>query len=261
MSLESFVTVDIGNSRVHLGRFENFRAAEATSPVSTFSYPTSSIDINGLRDWLNDEELPWFAVSVHRPALASLEAFSKIEPRVTSFQAFGYQQLPIDVTLPAPEKVGADRLAAAVAANYLRDKNRPAIVVDAGTAITVDAISTEGKFVGGAILPGMRTSAKALASQTDALPQIEIHVEDCPQAIGTNTTEAMQSGLFWGSVGAVQETIRRVSAQLGSDSSPQIFFSGGDVHYFAPWMDLEIQTVDHLVLRGVALAAQQHKPS
>lgn len=260
MSLESFVTVDVGNSRVHFGRFENFRVEEATPPVSTFSYPTSSTDIKGLRAWLSDTPLPWFAVSVHRPALASLEAFSKIEHRVTSFQAFGYQQLPIEVGLAEPAKVGADRLAAAVAANSLRDKDRPAVVVDAGTAITVDAVSAAGKFVGGAILPGMRTSAKALATQTDALPQIEINVRDCPQAIGTNTIEAMQSGLFWGSVGAVQETIRRVSEQLGTENPPQIFFSGGDVNFLAPWINLEIQTVDHLVLRGVALAAQQTKP-
>lgn len=259
MSLESFVTIDIGNSRVHFGRFEGFSADEASPPVSTFSYPTSSTDIKGLRAWLSEEKLPWFAVSVHRPALASLEAFSKIEHRVASFQAFGYQQLPIEIALPEPGKVGADRLAAAVAANSLRATDRPAIVVDAGTAITVDAVAVDGKFVGGAILPGMRTSAKALAAQTDALPQIEVDLQNCPQAIGTNTTEAMQSGLFWGSVGAVRETIHRVSEQLGSDNPPQIFISGGDVNYLAPWMNLEIQTVDHLVLRGVGLAAQQAK--
>lgn len=256
MSVESLIAVDIGNTRVHFARFENFRADEVTQPVATFSYSTYSSDIHGLRNWLTDATLPWYTVSVHRSALASLEAFSKIEPRVRSFVALSHQKLPIEVAIPAPEKVGLDRLAAAVAANHMRQKDRPAIVVDAGTAITIDVVSAEGAFVGGAILPGMRTSAKALAAQTDALPQITVDLENKPLAIGTNTTEAMQSGLFWGSVGAVRETIRRVSDQLNSDKPPQIFFSGGDVNYLAPWMDLDIETVDHLVMRGVALAAQ-----
>lgn len=256
MPVDSLIAVDIGNTRVHFARFENFNAQEVTAPVSTYSYSTYSSDIQGLRDWLTETKLPWYAVSVHRSALASLEAFSKIEPRVHSFLAFDCSRLPIEIGLEAPEKIGLDRLAAAVAVNHLRESDRAAIVVDAGTAITVDAVSSEGKFVGGAILPGMRTSAKALASQTDALPHITVDLENKPVAIGTNTTEAMQSGLFWGSVGAVRETIRRVSEQLDSKKPPQIFFSGGDVNYLAPWIDLEIETVDHLVLRGVALAGQ-----
>ncbi|MEW4455336.1 type III pantothenate kinase [Bremerella sp. JC817] len=256
MPVESFITVDVGNTRVHFARFENFKADEATAPVSTFSYSAYSSDIQGLRDWLVERPLPWFVVSVHRSALASLEAFSKIEPRVSGFTSFKHPQLPISITLESPEKIGLDRLAAAIAANHLREKDRPAIVVDAGTAITVDAVSAEGAFVGGAILPGMRTSARALAEQTDALPQITFDLEVQPTAIGKNTLEAMHSGLFWGSVGAVREAIRRVSAELGTDKSPQIFFSGGDVKYLAPWMDMPIETVDHLVHRGVALAAQ-----
>ncbi|PQO44833.1 type III pantothenate kinase [Blastopirellula marina] len=258
MRPESFVAVDIGNSRVHLARFENFRAEEVTAPISTYSYTTSSIDIPGLREWIGKSELPWFAVSVHRPALASLEVFSKSESGIKSFTTLDHSRLPIEVTLAEPAKVGADRLAAAVAANQMRANGRPAIVVDAGTAITIDVLSADGKFIGGAILPGMRTSAKALAAQTDALPQIEVDLANQPPAVGTNTIEAMQSGLFWGSVGAVRETIRRITDQLSSDQPPQVFFSGGDVNYLAPWIDLEIETIDHLVLRGVGLAAQHH---
>ncbi|MBI1249586.1 type III pantothenate kinase [bacterium] len=253
----SFITVDVGNTRVHLARFENFDPAEVTAPVTTFSYSSSSSDISGLREWLIEEPLAWYVVSVHRSALASLEAFSKTEPRVQSFNALSDTQLPIEVTLDAPEKIGLDRLAAAVAANRLRTSGRPAIVVDAGTAITVDAISDEGEFVGGTILPGMKMSANALAENTDALPRIMFDLEVEPKAIGTNTYEAMHSGLFWGSVGAVKEAIRRVADQLDSDQPPQVFFSGGDVNYLAPWMEMEIETVNHLVHRGVALAADQ----
>lgn len=253
----SFIAVDIGNTKVHFGRFEGFRAAEVTPPISTFAYSTASSDLKGLRNWLGEAALPWYVVSVHRPGLASLEALAKIEPRVASFTAFTHATLPIETALAQPERVGTDRLAAAVAANHLRKADQPAVVVDAGTAITVDAVSAEGKFLGGAILPGMRLVAAALASRTDALPLVTVDPQNAPKSIGTNTEEAMQSGLFWGSVGAVAETIRRVSQQLGTVNPPQVFFSGGDVHYLAPWIDLPIETVDHLVLKGIALAAQQ----
>ena len=129
-------------------------------------------------------------------------------------------------------------------------------MVDAGTAITVDAVSSDGTFLGGAILPGLRVVAKALALRTDALPEVEVDLSARPAAIGRSTVEALHSGLFWGTVGAVKETIGRISAEIAGDHPPHIYVSGGDVQYLAPWLNLPVEPVEHLVLRGVALAAQ-----
>ena len=90
-----------------------------------------------------------------------------------------------------------DRLAAAVAANRLH-QNCPAVVVDAGTAITVDSVAVDGVFQGGIIMPGMRMMLRSLATGTDLLPLIEAGFSDAiPDVIGRSTEDAIRSGVFW----------------------------------------------------------------
>ena len=110
--------------------------------------------------------------------------------------------------------VGIDRLLAAVAANRLRNPKRPAVIVDLGTAITVDLVDAEGVFRGGAILPGIAISARAMHDYTDLLPHIPMaELEEPPPALGRATVPAMRSGLYWGAVGAVRELIERLAEQ------------------------------------------------
>ena len=157
-----------------------------------------------------------------------------------------------------------DRLAAAVAANALRDPQKPAIVIDAGTAMTVNAISKSGVFLGGAILPGVATSLIALAKATQQLPQVEFHFrspDESPEPIGKETHDAIRSGVYWGLVGAAQELARRMSSV--TNETAQVFVTGG----FGPWLATELTAmapqhgfadckyVPHLVLSGVAIAA------
>ena len=114
--------------------------------------------------------------------------------------------MPIKVAVERPDWVGIDRLAGAVAANRLRDPKKAAIVVGVGTAITVDLLSADGVFRGGAILPGIAMSARALDEFTDLLPRSpadELAIQ--PPALGTSTMAAIQSGLYWGAVGAIRE--------------------------------------------------------
>ncbi len=95
--------------------------------------------------------------------------------------------------------VGIDRLVDAVAVNRLRDAGRPAVVVDVGSAITVDLVSRDGAFLGGAILPGIAMSARAIHEFTDLLPLVEMsELIAPPPVLGTATAPAMESGLFWG---------------------------------------------------------------
>ena len=81
--------------------------------------------------------------------------------------------LPLEVRLERPDMVGIDRLVDAVAVNRLRDAGRPAVIVDVGTAITVDLVSADGAFLGGAILPGIQMSARAMHEFTDLLPLVD----------------------------------------------------------------------------------------
>jgi type III pantothenate kinase len=142
-----------------------------------------------------------------------------------------------------------------VAVNQLRDPNRAAIAVDLGTAITVDLISAEGDFQGGAILPGISMSARALHEFTDLLPLIDMaSLAEAPPAVGRSTIDAMQSGLFWGAIGGIRELIDRMTPS--HSQPPQIFLTGGAAPSVAGLLAAEAHYVPHLVLSGIALAAQ-----
>jgi len=126
---------------------------------------------------------------------------------------------PLSICVDSPEQVGIDRLLNAVAVNHVRPDGVPAIVVDSGTATTVDYISGAGEFLGGAILPGFDLSARALHGYTALLPLVdksslpETPVDD----IGRNTEAAIRSGLYWGQIGAVRELLARYQARAQAD--------------------------------------------
>lgn len=150
----------------------------------------------------------------------------------------GPETLPIEIRLPEPSKVGIDRLLNAVAANVLRPENVPSIIVDSGTATTVDAIDAAGAFRGGVILPGFEMSARALHRYTARLPLVEIDEIDTdgPVPLGGDTRSALHSGLYWGQFGAVRELVARISndESIAGDSQPAVYLTGGGASLLAP---------------------------
>jgi type III pantothenate kinase len=123
-------------------------------------------------------------------------------------------KLGIQVKMDIPvSTVGADRLANAVGGHIAYKK--PLIVVDFGTATTFDVADGEGNYIGGAISPGINLSVEILHSATAMLPRIA--VERPNRVIGKSTTEAMQSGIYWGYVGLVEGMIARITKEFGSD--------------------------------------------
>lgn len=173
-----------------------------------------------------------------------------------SFRVVENEQFPLEHRVPQLSRVGSDRLAAAVAVNRLRSAGHAAIFVDAGTALTVNVLSPEGEFLGGAILPGLGTSLRALARHTDQLPLVDLNLansDQAPLAIGDHTEAAIRSGVYWGLVGAARELIARMSEQICVE--PQILVTGG----FGIWLTRELGTMaryePHLVLSGLAITA------
>ena len=147
------------------------------------------------------------------------------------------------ITLDRPEQIGADRLVNAVA--VLRDYSAPAIVVDFGTATTIDVIGPDGAYCGGAIAPGVNLSLKALQDAAALLPDITF--EKPEQPLGTDTVSAMKSGLYWGYVGLVEKLVEKMSG----GTKPFVIATGGLSNVFAD--DIEcIDTIDKdLTLRGL----------
>lgn len=160
---------------------------------------------------------------------------------------------PLTIRVDEPRRVGIDRLLNVVAVNELRSIDRPAIVVDSGTATTVDVIAADGAFEGGAILPGLALSAKALHEYTALLPFVSVAElgEATPEPLGRNTREAIRSGLFWGQLGAVKELIDR---QAGADV--EIFVTGGGGALLAEHLP-KARFESHLPLQGLVLIAER----
>lgn len=254
MSDAPLIAVDIGNSSTKIGwRFEltdlhALPAAGVTRSIVTGQHPPDE-----LRDALPRERCRWHIASVHREGTSTLQAWLAAHRADDEVHLLTCRDLPIDVRLEFPDRVGLDRLAAAVAANVLRDARTPAIVVDAGSAITVDLVAADGAFEGGVILPGFRMSAEALSS-ADLLPVAKFSPDEIPVIIGKSTEGAIRSGLFWGAVGAVREIIERMSASL--DRQPEIFVTGGDLRRLAVHLGDEASFVPNMVLSGIAVAAR-----
>lgn len=144
-----------------------------------------------------------------------------------------------------PKELGSDRIASAVAA--LKKYGGPVIAIDFGTATSFNCVNEKGEFLGGAIMPGVRSSLTALVSQTSRLPNIELQVPE--RVIGRNTVENMQAGLLYGYVGAVERIISRMVQEMGG--SPTVVATGGMSRMIAKECDA-IQVLDsRLTLEGL----------
>lgn len=153
--------------------------------------------------------------------------------------------LGVDVLIPNPEEVGADRLVNAVGASETYDG--ALIIVDFGTATTFDVVDENGAYRGGAIAPGINLSLEALHTAAAKLPRVA--VARPPKVIGTGTVSAMQSGIFWGYVGLIDGLVERISQEFGAKMS--VIATGG----LAPLFMDATDAIDHLdrdlTLRGL----------
>jgi type III pantothenate kinase len=154
-----------------------------------------------------------------------------------------------------PTQVGQDRLVGAYAALKLYGK--PLIVVDLGTAITFDVVSSKGEYLGGAIVPGVRLSAESLFLKTALLPQIDIQAPKSP--IGRTTQESILSGLFYGYGVLCQGMVDLLIRHVGVGSKPtqtKVVMTGGHTQLMKKFVSPKIRIIDEdLVFKGMALIA------
>ncbi len=172
---------------------------------------------------------------------------------VTPVQVDARSQLPITLDVAEPLTVGADRIVNTLAACTLFE--RDTIVVDFGTATTFDCITKDGRFIGGVIMPGIRTASDELVRRTAKLPATELTPPE--RVIGRRTEDCIRSGVIWGTVDAVDGLIRRIRAEWPMRGEPPyVVATGGLAPLVAPLTE-EIETVQpDLTLVGLRLAAQ-----
>ncbi len=257
MNARRLIAVDIGNSATKVGWFDGNAESDGSlpRPVATSKFKTGEEPPADFSDMLPVEASEWQIASVHREGARILASWIANHRSQDAVRMLGWRDLPIEPRVGFPEQVGLDRLLAGVAVNVLRTADRPAIVIGAGSAITVNLIGIDGAFEGGAILPGFKMSAEALFG-ADLLPLALLSPNETPPPlVGKNTEDAIRSGLFWGAVGAVREVVTRISTPL--PSTPQIFVTGGDLRQFTQYLGSEARYVSDLVLSGIAVSASR----
>ncbi|MFW5653584.1 MAG: type III pantothenate kinase [Planctomycetota bacterium] len=173
---------------------------------------------------------------------------------------FGARMLWVERDLPIPigrrldpeSIVGQDRLLNAAAA--WDGIKQACVVIDAGTAITVDFVDGEGTFHGGAILPGARLQLQSMFENTELLPEVTFEPPDEGTAFGANTVQAMRHGVFYGIRGAVRHLIERYAEFY--EAYPHVVATGGDAHMLFDGDELIEHVVDDLTLQGIAVTAR-----
>ena len=151
-----------------------------------------------------------------------------------------------------PAQLGCDRFAAALGAQRLFPQ-QALIVATCGTATTIDAVSADGVFTGGMILPGLGLMATSLARSTAQLPHITDHVQ-VSTLFADNTDDAIVSGCINAQVGAIERAVALHQQQSG-DKRIRCIVAGGSAALIAPYLSIAHETVDNLVLIGLQTAA------
>jgi type III pantothenate kinase len=241
---------DLGNSRLKWGWLD-----DAGRLVETIALP-----VNKPRAWTR----AWNGLSQRVPAPASW-AVASVNPRVArQLEQFLQSQgativcwyrsaadVPVRHSLHEPATAGADRAMAVTGACRLMPRGLPGIVVSCGTAITVERINAQGVWQGGAIAVGLTLAARALHRFTAQLPLVE--PRESPPAWGSSTRPALESGVYWGTVGIVRELLARHASDVVGD--PWIVWTGGDAPILARAISGAAARIEpDLVLIGLAHA-------
>lgn len=162
--------------------------------------------------------------------------------------------LGVGIDYPAPRSIGADRLANAAAVSQLYGD--PAIVVDFGTAVTFEVVSTTGAYVGGVIAPGLEAMTNFLYQRTALLPKLTLR--EPRRAIGKTTRDAMMSGAVFGYRGLVREILIRLTAENFPRRKPRLIATGGYAQLIARKLP-EIEAVHaNLTLEGLRIIANRN---
>lgn len=261
----TLLMADVGNSRIKLARLaEPWVARGPDLPALSHRQDLESQAFRpeNLERWLlaaAPGPVVILVASVHDAAAARLEAavaeISATRHRSIRQRRVGHTDLPLDVRLPEPQRVGIDRLAGAAACRLVVPAGKACVLVDCGTAATVDLISADGGFLGGAIVPGPTLMARALAAGTSRLATAAAaEGARLPTMPGRSTAEAIALGIGLGIQGAIARLEAEARAALGPGTITVL--TGGGRAAVRDALPDAIEVPD-LVLAGIALAADR----
>jgi len=161
----------------------------------------------------------------------------------------------LNIKTDSPSEVGADRIVIAVAA--LAEYKPPLILMDMGTATTIEVVDKDSAYLGGCIIPGVRISLEALTSRAAQLPGIRL---DKPKrVIGRNTVDCMRSGIMYGTASMVDGMLDRLEEELGYSAT--VLATGGMAQFIVPLCKREIHLEKDLLLKGLNIIYKKNMES
>lgn len=255
------IAVDIGNSNIVIGGIQNdgilFEARLRTD--STKTSDEYAIDLKMIID-------------IHHLQLSQIEGsiIASVVPQVlnsiktalwkltgkTSLVVGPGVKTGLNIKLENPAQTGADLVVGCVAA--MRSFKPPLIVIDMGTATTIEVIDESGAFIGGCICPGVKISLDALTQRAALLPGIQL--DQPKRTIGRNTVECMRSGIMYGTASMIDGMIQRMEEELGSKTT--VIATGGIAQFVVPLCRSHIHYDKNLILKGLAYIYRENtRPS
>ncbi|MFA5291669.1 MAG: type III pantothenate kinase [Phycisphaerae bacterium] len=259
----NLIAIDIGNTNITAGLFLD--GIEAGIEKTSGNKPEELAEV--LTGYWN--RIPFSKASKDKTKRDGVIVVASVKPQWTEIVKKTVQEklgekileigigkdvpLPMELDVDEPRQVGVDRVLEAFAAYSVAGE--AVIVADFGTAVTIDIVDDKGVFLGGTILPGFDISADALNRLTASLPKID-KVKIPEKSFGRNTVEAINNGLYYSAIGAVEVVSRLYSEHLGK--WPQTVATGGNMEIVRSGCDFVDSFVEDLVVKGIALAYKKY---
>jgi len=254
------LAVDVGNSHMVIGVFDDKQLRchwrVKTDPASTVDELASLFHCLFIMEDIRFSDISGVIIaSVVPPMQFAWASFTRKYLNAAPLLVDNKLDTGIPILIENPAEVGADRIVNSVAgyAKY----GTALIIVDFGTAITLDCVSVRGEYLGGVIAPGLAISMEALGSRTSKLPRVDISTPPA-HAIGTNTVDAIKSGILYGYAGLIEGLIKRIREQMAPET-PKVIATGGMAGLIAPYTE-SIETVEPmLTLEGLRLLYERNR--
>ncbi len=233
------LVIDIGNTKIKIGIFENQKLINEKK-FSTFDDFKENIDL------LNHYSINSVSMSSVVPKLTDLMIQEIKKYCDTNVFIVTHLNCSMKLNVEKPETVGSDRLCNMVAA--IKYYDRPIIIIDFGTANTYDVINSNSTFIGGAISPGIETSAQYLIEKAALLDKTKFNFPD--QVIGKTTKTNIQSGIMFGAIDQITGMINRIKEETQTDNY-SIILTGGFGKLLSPKLNIKHILDEHLTLKGL----------
>ena len=249
----NLLCVDIGNTHTHFGWVLD-QGSQRTDSMPSRALETDRNPLTALLEHPDSESrtIEGLACCSVVPDLTPrlLRMFAAVQPGLPHFLLNHQARLGLPLTYPSPETIGPDRLANAAGAQFLH--GAPAIIIDAGTAVTCDVITPDGGFEGGIIAPGVGLMRHYLHEKTALLPLL-LNEDHPVRAIGKSTVESMQIGCNLGFRGMIEPLVAGLCRDLAKRgmNHPKVIVTGGTAHLLIGLSSPPVIHVPDLTLRGL----------